>query len=1297
MQTELTRLWQKEHAEGQGESDETTEEAFIYDGPHGKRVLGMHRVMQIAGVPFAVIAEIEEAEAFAASNRLRNIVVVLLIVTTAVVLLAATAVATRIVRPILQLSAWAQQVATGSLNYEKISAPENEIGQMNRSFKGVVDSFRQITAVCEAIASGDLGKSVGIRSEDDALGKAIERMNRHLKESSEDAQRKISYLDNIPTVVHVIDKDFNIQFLNAEGARLAGKPADECIGKKCYELFNSEHCNTAKCRAGMAMRSDKTMTGDATVSFEEFDTFPMRYTCAPLKDEAENIVGSIVYMVDITDEQTTVDIAEKISQGDYSIKVARRSEEDRLADAINKMTRTLREVSEENEEQNWFRAGQMELNDRIRGDQDLTSIGRGIISFLAEYLNAQIGAVYFADDNNHLTLMGSYAFNRRKNLSNEFKFGEGLVGQAALEKQSIVLTNVPDDYIAVGSGLGEAVPRNVAVSPFMHDEKVKGVIELGSLNEFSDRQLNFLNQVAESIAVGIHSAQSRQQVVALLGRSQTQAKQLQAQQEELRQSNEELEEQATALKASEGHLQAQQKELEQANRQLQENATELEEQAAHVETQKTEIEGKNVELKKTKKIVEERAADLEMANRYKSEFLANMSHELRTPLNGVMLLSQLLCEDKEGNLTDKQMEFAQTIHSAGSDLLGLINDILDLSKVEAGQMGLVIEDVALQDIASTTERNFQTVAHEKGLTLNIELADDLPGRIRTDGQRIKQIIQNLLSNAFKFTSKGGHVCLKIGRPGEQISLSKSGLDPGRAIAFSVSDTGKGIPKDKQKLIFEAFQQEDGTTSRKFGGTGLGLSISRELANLLGSEIQLESEEGRGSTFTVYLPERLEIDREEVETGNLKLETGKEAPEAGMQDQASSLKPQVSNPEYVSDDRKEISPGDKSILIIEDDAKFTKVVRDLSREKGFKVLIAEDGETGLHLADYYMPSAIILDIGLPGIDGWGVMSRLKDNAKTRHVPVHFISASDNGLDAMKMGAIGYLAKPVSMEGLDEVYARIDRMISKPVKELLVVEDNVLQQEFIAKIIGNGDVIITMASSAMEAYDQLLSGRFDCVILDVGLPDMSGVDLLSKMRNEEALRHIPVIVYTGRELTNEEKTTLNEYAQSIVIKGAKSPERLLDETTLFLHRVEADLPEEKRKLLRMVHDKESILTDKKILLVDDDMRNVFAITHILEEKGIKALVGKNGKEALICVNENPDVDLVLMDIMMPEMDGYEAMRHIRKDERFKKLPIIALTAKAMKGDRAKCTEAGANDYLAKPVDPNKLLSMLRVWLY
>jgi tubulin-specific chaperone A len=556
-------------------------------------------------------------------------------------------------------------------------------------------------------------------------------------------------------------------------------------------------------------------------------------------------------------------------------------------------------------------------------------------------------------------------------------------------------------------------------------------------------------------------------------------------------------------------------------------------------------------------------------------------------------------------------------------------------------------------------------------------------------------VKNFLSNAFKFTSKGG-VTLLISRPDSQsyneTQLHKRGVDRAKAVAISVSDTGIGIPKEKQELIFEAFHQADGTTSRQYGGTGLGLSISRELAILLGGEICIESIHGEGSTFTLYLPETFEseIKPERPETENLKRDTHVLTPSDKVRQMEDAF-------EAIEDDRKTISPKDQSILIIEDDPKFLKILKDLAREHGFKSLVAGNGETGLQFADYYKPSGIILDVGLPGISGWTVMTRLKDNPETRHIPVHFISASDKRLDAIKMGAIDYVTKPVSPEVIDQVFEKLNKVISKPVKDLLVVEDNAEHAKLISEIIGTEDVVTTIAPTAKEAYNQVLSGKYDCIVLDISLPDMSGVDLLRKIRNNEDIPQIPVIVYTGRELTNQENKIIDEYAATTIIKGEGSHRKLLDETTLFLHRVEANLPETQQKILKMIHDKEAVLTGKKILVVDDDMRNVFSIKKVLEEKSIKVLVGKDGKEGIACLNNNPDINLVLMDIMMPEMDGYTAIGEIRKQDRFKKLPIIALTAKAMKGDRAKCIEAGANDYLAKPFEIDRLFSMLRVWLY
>jgi tubulin-specific chaperone A len=627
-------------------------------------------------------------------------------------------------------------------------------------------------------------------------------------------------------------------------------------------------------------------------------------------------------------------------------------------------------------------------------------------------------------------------------------------------------------------------------------------------------------------------------------------------------------------------------------------------------------------------------------------------------------------------LSEDQVESVQSINSSGNDLLELINDVLDLSKVESGKTDLQIEDMYLQDFCNNIKRNFQHTAKEKGISLNIEITDGLPEYIRTDEQRVEQIVKNFLSNAFKFTSEGS-VSLQISRPNE---LSKNKSDQTKSVLISVIDTGIGIPEEKQRVIFEAFKQADGTTSRKYGGTGLGLSISEKLAKLLNGKIHMISSHGKGSTFTLYLPEAIESETETYISKKTEIEVKQKETE-----------------DNIKDDRKTISKEDKSVLIIEDDPGFLKILRNLTREHGFKCLVAEDGETGLQFADYYKPSSIILDVNLPGINGWTVMARLKDNPETRHIPVHFISASDNKIDAIKMGAIDYVTKPVSPEVIDQVFEKFNKIISKPVKDLLVVEDNSEQSKTVSCIIGSRDVNVTVASTAMEAYNQILSGKFDCMVLGITIPDMSGIELLNKIRKNEELFQLPVIVYTGRELTKEEKKLTDEYAAATIIKGAGSHRKLLEETTLFLHRVEANLPEAQHEILRMIHDRESVMAGKMILIVDDDMRNVFSIKKVLEGKDIKILIGKNGKEGLACLNNNPDIHLVLMDIMMPEMDGYTAIGEIRKQDRFKKLPIIALTAKAMKGDRAKCIEAGASDYLAKPFDIDRLFSMLRVWLY
>ncbi|MCC7431450.1 response regulator [bacterium] len=986
-------------------------------------------------------------------------------------------------------------------------------------------------------------------------------------------------------------------------------------------------------------------------------------------------------------------VANKFAQGDENVRmeVQGKDELDELATSFNEMIFKISQAAQKIQQQNWLKNGQAELNKKIRGDLKIEELVQNVINFIVTYIDAKVGVVFVKTENEVFKMVGSYAFTRRKSFVSEVKVGESVVGQAILEKKTILIANVPENYIEISSGIGESVPKNLIVVPLIHENDVKGVIEIGTFSEISDIQINFLEQVSESIAITLNSAEAREKMKVLLEKTQVQAEELQTQQEELRVTNEELSEQARTLKESEERLQTQQEELRVTNEELSEKTKMLEKQS-------DDIKKKNLSLEETGKLLEEKAKDLEVTSKYKSEFLANMSHELRTPLNSLLILSKLLSQNKEKNLTEKQVEFAKTINTAGVDLLNLINEILDLSKVESGKMELHIEKVEIQNFEESMERNFRHVAEDKKLSFEVKISEDVPKSISTDALRVEQILKNFMSNALKFTEKGG-ITFSIYRP-KNVSF-KSNLNDENAIAFSVSDTGKGIAKDKQKIVFEAFQQEDGTTSRKYGGTGLGLSISRELAKILGGELQLESEEGKGSTFTVYLPESLnfvsKIRNEENVVQKIEAKQEVLTPKAEAKANNFGKEKFVSNKPLVHDDRENISKNDRTILIVEDDVKFARILLDLAHEKGFKCLAAEDGEIGVDLANAYKPSAIILDISLPKMDGWTVMEKLKQNPETRHIPVHFMSASDNAMNAMRMGAIGYLTKPVSMEKLDEAFSKIEETILRTIRRLLVVEDESKMRNSIIELIGRGeDVEIIAVESGEEAYKFLQKEIFDCMILDLGLNDISGFDLLEKIRKNTEISHIPIIIYTGKDLTKEEDEKLKRHAESIIIKGVKSPERLVDETTLFLHRVQANLPEQQKQMLKMVHNKEVHFKNKKVLLVDDDMRNIFALSNVLEDKEVKVVIAKNGIESLQKLEANPDIDIVLMDIMMPEMDGYEAMKEIRKQGKFAKLPIIALTAKAMKGDETKCIEAGASDYLAKPIDNDKLLSLMRVWL-
>ncbi len=1013
----------------------------------------------------------------------------------------------------------------------------------------------------------------------------------------------------------------------------------------------------------------------------------------------------------------------KVGKGQFpKLELKADHELGQLISGFNHMIWNLQESKQITEENLWIQEGHSQLKDEMLGDLNMTELAQNCITFLCHYLDAQIGIFYTVRDK-EIKLTGSYAFHAGEVHQSKMSIGEGMVGQVALEKKMLILTDIPDNYLAVSSGLGSCSPQTITIISLLHDNRVVALLEFGHKAVFSKLQEKLIELVEPTIAISVQSALSREQMEALLLQTQTQAEELQVQEEELRDSNTQLEQQADNLRHSEDILSKNQVELEDRNNQLQAQQEqlrvaneELEDKAGELKTSHDMVEIKNKRLEQIGLELEKRAEELTLSSRYKSEFLANMSHELRTPLNSLLILAKLLTDNKGENLTEQQLEFSRTIHDSGSDLLELINDILDLSKIESGKMEVNIEVIHLDDFISGFDAKFQPMANDKGIQFEIQVSD-APTQWRTDGQKLGQIIKNLLSNAFKFTEQG-KVILRITLASPDAHFNNSNLNSESILAFSVIDSGIGIPLDKQKSIFEAFQQADGTTSRQFGGTGLGLSISRELAKLLNGEIKIESEMGQGSTFTLYIPKEmiLILPDQVIETpiaprtlsqfsnktqANLpvtnKFETNHKQHQAPKNQEITPQEKALAS-SVIPDDRHDIQTGDRSLLIIEDDTRFALILADTARERGFKVLVAADGEAGLHFADYYQPSGIILDIGLPNMDGWQVMSHLKEQSKTRHIPVHFMSAHDDqSLTALKNGAVGFLTKPVSMEDMELAFGRIEHIIDRPVKQLLLVEDNPVQLKSMRALIGNSDVKTITAGSGAEAIEQLATQDFDCIVLDCGLPDMSGLELLETLRAQVKYKQIPLIVYTGKDLSPKEQALLDKYAQSIIIKDVRSPERLLDDTTLFLHRVESNLPRERQRTIRMLHDRESVFEQRKVLVVDDDMRNVFALSAALQEKNMIVLVAKNGKEALNKLESDPDTAIVLMDIMMPEMDGYEASLKIREQACFSNLPIIALTAKAMKGDRAKCIEAGASDYLAKPVDIEKLLSMMRVWLY
>ena len=973
-----------------------------------------------------------------------------------------------------------------------------------------------------------------------------------------------------------------------------------------------------------------------------------------------------------------VGVADKVASGDFRASLIPKSDNDELSDAVNRMIFSLGELSRARDEQNWLKTGQAELGKMLQGDMSIEELSQNTLRFLAGYIDGDIGCIYLSEDSSfHLT--GSYAMTYRKDSRTEWKTGEGIVGQAALEKEMIVLWKLPDDYMPVTSGTGSSSPSSLVVLPCITNNEVKVIIEIGFFSEVTEIKCEFLRSISNTVAIAFLSAESKRQTKELLKQTREQSETLKQQQGELIAANEELEIQTGKLRSSEEELKSQQEELLATNE-------ELEKKTRYLEEQKEIIAKVNTNLEEAGLVLEEKARELEQSSRYKSEFLANMSHELRTPLNSLLILAQDLKENRDENLTDHQKQAAEIIHRSGNELLKLINEILDLSKIEAGKMELHTEKFPLQDILDSMLSSFKRLAEEKGIHLMTHLDEAIDPYIISDRQRIEQIFRNIISNGLKFTEEGS-VSFIISKPDREL-LDKMSWDCNEScILFTVTDTGIGIPEEKQRYIFEAFHQVDGSISRKYGGTGLGLSIVRELVKLLGGKLSMSSHVNEGTEVSVLLPANIDEGKDSSEI------------KTNMEDMQSD--PVIINPSKasrISDDRNEIFKGDKSILVIEDDCSFAEILRDFSKSYNLKFLHAPSGEQGIELAEKYMPGAIILDITLPGKKGWAVLENLKENVKTRHIPVHMVSADDENLDAYRKGAIGYLTKPVSRDQLEGTFSRIESLMDKKMSNLLVVEDNDAMRTGLKQLITGSDINTVEASSGTDALELIENNNFDCVILDLGLPDMSGFDLLKKIGESRNIIEIPpVIVYTGMDITREQESELEKYASSIIVKGVKSRERLLDEASLFLHRVIEDMPEHEQQMINMLHNRDLQFEGKKILIVDDDMRNVFALGKVLEDNRMEVFKAANGLKALEVLEQNPDIDLILMDIMMPVMDGFQAMEKIREQKQFRTLPIIAVTAKAMKEDQDKCFESGANDYIAKPVDIDRLLSLIRLWLY
>jgi hypothetical protein len=1197
---------------------------------------------------------------------------------------------------------------------------------VNGMASNLTDQVRQIAEVTTAVADGDLSRKVTVeaRGEVAALADTINRMVDQLSSFAAEVTRVArevgtegvlggqadvkgvsgtwrdltesvngmasNLTDQVRSIAHVTtavaDGDLS-QKVTVEARGEVAALADT-INRMVDQLssFAAEVTRVAR-----EVGTEGQLGGQAEVE-------GVSGTWRDLTENVNQLAGNLTTQV-----RAIKDVSAAVTQGDLTrqITVQARGEVAELKDIVNQMIGNLRVTTERNAQQDWLNSNLARISGLMQGQRDLAQVSRLIMSEVTPLVDAQHGAFFLNSengepDNAELNLIASYGYKQRKNLSNRFKHGESLVGQAALEAKPIMITKAPDDYVQVSSGLGEASPRNIIVLPVLFEEQVMAVIELATLHQFTEVDQTFLEQLSETLGVVLNAIMANQRTEELLEQSQSltrelqeRQEELQTQQEQLRRSNAELEEQAQSLKASEELLQTQQEELRQTNEELQEKA-------ALLSQQNRDIEMRNREIEEARRELEEQARQLELTSKYKSEFLANMSHELRTPLNSLLILSKLLADNPEHNLSDRQIEFAQTIHQAGTDLLALISDILDLSKVEAGKMEVHPASLPLNQVRDYVDRAFRSVAEEKGLTFAVEVDADAPHALVTDEQRLQQVLRNLLSNAFKFTEEGS------------VELRMTKAEAPYAVAFTVKDSGIGIAQDKLRLIFEAFQQADGTTSRKYGGTGLGLSISREIAKLLQGTIEVESTPGEGSSFTLLLPAAIEApidgEAEEITPSSaisppvVLIPAGEPATTESDGNGASpapAAAAPIEAPTLGSplDDREELVAGDRVLLVVDPQERAASAAAERARAAGFKVVLARGGPAAMGLAHEYGPDAVLLDVDAEG----RLLQTLKHEPRTRHLPVVAIGAAEARQDALRCGAAAFLERPAKAKALSSALNELVAFLDRPTRHLLVVEDDDTERKAVCELVGGEGIEVTQAASSEEAQAELDRRVFDCIVLDLKLPKTQGFQLLEAIKGDERHRDTPVIIHTGKALTRRDETKLQRFAETIIVKDASSPERLLAETSLFLHRPESSLPDEDRRRLESMHQADAVLHGRTVMIVDDDVRNVFALTSALEARGMNVRFAENGVEALEQLREDAAVDLILMDVMMPEMDGYETTRAVRQMPELENLPIIALTAKAMKGDREKSIESGASDYITKPVDVEQLLSLMRVWLY